>query len=121
MRNSLKTLNQIRKVFKSPGISVYTPLCHNHAFVSALLDNTFSLWFAKGLRGIGDLYVDNSSASFQQLSSKYDIPHSSFFRYVQSRHFVRENIPHFESNYICMPSLTYFLFYLAVRSSLLNL
>lgn len=82
VRNSLKILNQIKNVCKTPGISVYTPVCHNHAFVPASLDKTFSLWCAKGLRCVGDLYVNNSFASFQQIRSKYDIPHSDFFRYI---------------------------------------
>lgn len=35
-----------------------------------------------------NLFIDNSLASFAQLSKEFDLPVSNFFRYLQARHFV---------------------------------
>lgn len=96
VRNSLKILIQIKNSYRVPNISIYTPICHNHAFTPASLDSTFTTWSAKGIKCVKDLYLDNKFASFEQLRSKYNLPHSNFFRYMQIRHFVREGIPNFE-------------------------
>ncbi len=97
VRNSLKILIQIKNTYKVPNISIYTPVCHNHAFTPALLDRTFATWYTKGLKCLQDFYIDNTFASFDQLRDKYNLSKSHFFRYMQLRHFVRDNIPHYET------------------------
>ena len=113
VRNSLKILTQIKHTYKVPGISICTPFCHNHTFTPALLDNAFVRWCAKGLKCIKDCYFNNNFASFGQLSSKYNLSSSNFFRYMQLRHFGRENIPNFETT---CESRTFFYYSLSPES-----
>ncbi len=85
LKNSIKILNQVRKVLSLPETSVYTPICYNHSFSPPWSDRTYFVWKEKGLCSIKDLYVEGRFASFNQLREKFDLPHSHFFRYVQIR------------------------------------
>ena len=40
-----------------------------------------------------DLFIGNSLASFEQLSEKFSLPKSNFFRYLQARHLVVSHLP----------------------------
>ena len=95
IKNSVKILNQIRKHFALPGVSVYTPIAYNRLFKPGITDCVFSDWRRMGLRCIGDLYIDRKLASFAQLQAKFQLPQAHFFRYLQIRDFVREHIPEF--------------------------
>ena len=55
----------------------------------------FLQWQNRGLRTQQDLFIDGSFASFQQLRTKFPIPHAQFFRYLQLRDFIRKQLPHF--------------------------
>lgn len=91
--NSLRIWYQIRKVYRLPETSAFTPICHNHAFLPSQLDAAFSAWKTKGLITIKDLYIENQFATFSQLRERYNLPSSHFFRYLQIRNYVRQNIP----------------------------
>lgn len=43
----------------------------------------------------GDLYINNTFASFTQFQTKYHLPHSHFYFYLQIRHFTQVYIPEF--------------------------
>lgn len=53
----------------------------------------FHDWGEKGLCCIGDLYIENQSAQFPLLQSKYHLPHTHSYHYFRVRHFVWECIP----------------------------
>uniref|UniRef100_A0AAR2LAI9 Reverse transcriptase domain-containing protein n=2 Tax=Pygocentrus nattereri TaxID=42514 RepID=A0AAR2LAI9_PYGNA len=97
IKNSLKILNQIKRFTNAPLTSVYTPIMCNHFFLPAKMDKAFSVFESKGLRTIEDLYVDGTFISFNQFKDKFNLSHIHFFRYLQLRHYVRQNISHFES------------------------
>ena len=95
--NCLKIWQQIKKCCKLPGTSIYAPVCHNHAFPPALSDATFYSWRQKGIVVLKDLYIDKHFASFTQLKDKFALPQTHFFRYLQVRNYVRQNLTIFES------------------------
>lgn len=97
LRNSLRILNQIRSVNKLSSVSIHTPICHNHTFLPSQTDGVFAVWRDRGLATLGDLYMDKQFASFNQLQTKFNIPNSHFFRYLQIRHYVKDRIPNFET------------------------
>lgn len=72
--NSLKIWYQIRRIFKLPQICSLTPIACNHAFPPSQTDKTFLSWKEKGIITIGDLYIDNIFATFNQLRQKFGIP-----------------------------------------------
>lgn len=51
----------------------------------------FAVWSEKGIKTFSDLYINSQLASFAQLSNKFHLPNSHFFRYLQFRHYVEEN------------------------------
>lgn len=53
----------------------------------------FSLWKRKGIGCIGSLYMNEQ---FKELQSKYELPNSHFFRYLQIRDYVRKYFPDFK-------------------------
>ncbi len=84
LKNSIKILNQVRKVLSLPETSVYTPICYNNSFSPPWSDRTYFIWKEKGLCSIKDLYVEGRFASFNQLREKFDLPHSHFFGIYKS-------------------------------------
>ena len=52
-------------------------------------------WKGFGIYTFKDLYVDNTFASFQQLSDIYELPKQHFFRYLQVRSCVQKIFPSF--------------------------
>uniref|UniRef100_A0A671XVP2 Reverse transcriptase domain-containing protein n=1 Tax=Sparus aurata TaxID=8175 RepID=A0A671XVP2_SPAAU len=97
MRNTFKILQQIKGVLDLPGVSTYAPICQNPYFKPGMMDAAFVQWSDKGLTAIIDLYINDHFATFAQLQTKFGLPSSHFFRYLQVRNFVRQSIPHFET------------------------
>lgn len=81
--------------------SLKSPIHANHMFPSSLQDSVFLQWQNRGLRTQQDLFIDGSFASFQQLHTKFLIPHTHFFRYLQLHDLIRKQLPHFPE---CLPS-----------------
>lgn len=93
--NSLKIYSQFRKHFGLHQLSFSSPIASNNLFPPSLQDATFRGWRSKGLKNFKDLFIENKFASFAQLSNKYDLPTSHFFRYLQIRHFIASSNPKF--------------------------
>lgn len=55
------------------------------------------MWRKKGISIFKDLYIDNTFASFNQLSLTFHLPKSHLFRYFQIRDFTRKNFVDFPS------------------------
>lgn len=62
-----------------------------------------------------DLYIDNNFVSFEQLVSKYDVPRSHFFSYLQVRSFVASQIAGFPHCFPVSPLHTIFKLKLEFR------
>lgn len=97
VQNSIKILMQIKTHLKIPEISMFTPISHNPAFAPGMQDKTYSAWYTKGIKCIKNLYINGNFASFEDLMHLYNLSTSNFFRYLQIRSFVRENMTHFET------------------------
>lgn len=97
LRNSIRILNQIRSFSTLSNVSIYTPICHNHSFLPSQTDGVFAVWRDKGLATLRDLYIDKKFASFNQLKSKFNLSNSHFFRYLQIRHYVKDQIANFQT------------------------
>jgi len=69
-------------------LSLYAPICNNHAFLPIKLDPVFVQWQRAGLGKFIYLYIDGTFAKFDTLSTKFNLQSSNFFRYLQI-HFVR--------------------------------
>ena len=95
VNQSLRILKQLKKCLGIQNISIYSPITNNHLFQPSLLDNGFKIWRDKGIHSIRDLYFENTFASFEQLSAKYELTNAHFFRYLQIRDFVRKKFPNF--------------------------
>uniref|UniRef100_A0A8C4S8Q7 Reverse transcriptase domain-containing protein n=1 Tax=Erpetoichthys calabaricus TaxID=27687 RepID=A0A8C4S8Q7_ERPCA len=48
-----------------------------------------------GIKMLRDLYIDNIFTSFEQLRSKFNLPATHFFYYLQIRNFVKQKLPDF--------------------------
>ena len=97
LENSLQILKQIKRVLSVPELSVYSPICYNHTFIPPLSDTAFTYWREKGLISFADLYINNRFAAFNELKEAFSLPQAHFFRYLQVRHFVRNNFNNFET------------------------
>lgn len=97
VKNSLRILKQIKAACQVSSASIYAPICQNHSFLPAQLDGAFAAGREKGIIAFTDLYINSQLASFSQLSNKFNLPSSHFFRYLQVRHYVKENWPHLDS------------------------
>ena len=60
-------------------------------FPPGQLDNRFSQWKDLGICTIGDLYIEETFASFAQLQEKYVLPRSHFHLYLQIRDCIRSS------------------------------
>lgn len=92
---TLKIWNQFRRHFGFQTISFAAPVASNPAFSPSIIDNAFSTWANLGIRRFQDLYIDNTFATFEQLSVKFGLPRSHFFRFLQIRSYVRSLDPRF--------------------------
>lgn len=88
VKHSLKIWAQFRKHFGFHSFSLLSPIASNFLFKPSCQDSAFQEWHRKGIVCFKDLFIDNSLASFEQLSRKFSLPKSNFFRYLQARHFV---------------------------------
>lgn len=95
VHNSVKIYIQFRKHFDLQNMSLSSPITANTFFYPSVQDAAFHAWQRQGLKNFSDLYIGDKFASFEQLSAKYNLPSSSFFRYLQVRHFVSSSIPGF--------------------------
>ena len=86
---------QIRKRFGWLSLPQITPLCNNYLFVPAKLDSRFAALENKGLKCLGDLYIDGLFTSFNQLRSTFGLGGTDFFRFFQLRDFARTHSPQF--------------------------
>lgn len=97
IHSTVRIWKQTKSHFKLKPISYALPITGNPTFPPSILDNTFNLWMNRGIHTIGELYINGIFASFAQLQSKYNIPGSSFFRYLQIRNYVRKYLQNFET------------------------
>ena len=58
-------------------------------FTPSCTDPTFTEWFDKGIKSICNVYIEDTFASFSQLSQAYSLPKNHFFRYLQIRSFIQ--------------------------------
>ena len=105
LKHSLRILDQIKVACQIPNVSIHAPICQNHSFKPGLLDGVFGVWRERGIKTFLDLYIDGKFASFTDLRTKFNLPNSHFFRYLQVRHYVKENCPQFESTPTTHPFL----------------
>ncbi len=94
---SLRIANQFKRCLGIQSISIHSPIIRNHLFQPSLLDNGFKMWYDKGIHSIEDLYVNNTFASFEQLSKKFGLTNNHFLRYLQIRDFTRKRFANFPS------------------------
>lgn len=95
VNHTIRIWAQCRRHFGLQGASTCSLIKFNHMFIPSCTDNTFTLWFDKGIRSIHHLYIEDTFASFSQLSQIYDLPRNNFFRYLQIRSFVRNTFDSF--------------------------
>lgn len=95
--NTLKIWFQFRQCFGFKDFLIVSPICKNHLFLPAQLDSVFSQWQQTGLVKFSDLFIDDFFASFSSLSSKYNLPSSHLFRYLQVRHLIQNLCPTYPS------------------------
>lgn len=87
---TLKIWSQIRRHFGWLTLPLATPICNNHLFVPAKMDLRFSVLEHKGLGTLGDLYVNDVFASFNELVTRFNFNKSDLFRYFQLRNFAKK-------------------------------
>lgn len=90
IHSTVRIWKQIKSHLKLKPIFYALPITGNPTFPPSILDNTFNLWMNRGIHTIGELHINGIFASFAQLQCKYNIPGSSFFRYLQIRNYVRK-------------------------------
>lgn len=95
VRHTLRIWAQFRRAYNFNDLSLLSPTASNHLFVPSLRDLTFQNWHEKGIKWFKDLFIDGSFTSFDQLSQKYDLPRSHFYRFLQARHYVSSILPTF--------------------------
>lgn len=64
-----------------------------------MADGAFKIWHRKGLKCFDDLYIDNSFASFSQMTETFGIAKTHFFRFLQIRDFIQ----HLTAQFPCKP------------------
>ena len=60
------------------------------------MDPVFSMWKARNIVFLQDLYFEGNLVSFQHLQQTYDLPSTHLFRFLQIRHYIRTHIPRYE-------------------------
>lgn len=98
VNNSIRIWAQFRRHFGFQRASSLSPVscpASNHMFTPSCMDPAFTSWFNKGIKTINDLYIENSFASFSQLSQTYDLLKTHFFCYLQIRSFVKKTFTQF--------------------------
>ena len=95
VKSTLRVWTQFKRHFGLQSLSLLAPIVANPAFPPSIVDRAFLSWSTLGIKTFKDLYIDDTFASFEQLSTKYTLPRSNFFRYLQIRSFVRNVSPQF--------------------------
>ena len=95
VRATLRIWIQFRKESHLSDMSIYSPICNNTLFPAAKLDDTYKQWNQKNLTTCKDFFINNLFPDFANFASTFSIPNSSFYRYLQIRHFVQTHIPTF--------------------------
>ena len=90
--STLRIWIQFRQTFHLSDLSILSPICNNHLFPAAKMDDTFKWWDSMGLSVFKEFFINNVFLSFADLVSKFNISKSSFFRYLQVRHFIQTHI-----------------------------
>lgn len=108
VNHSIRLWAQCRRHFGLQGTSILSPVKSNHMFTPSCTDPVFAQWFNKGIRAIHDLYIEDTFASFSQLSQNFDLPMNPFFRYLQIRSFVQRHLCNFQKS-LLNHTLTIFL------------
>jgi len=67
-----------RHVGDTPPISQFSPIWSNAQFTPGRADGGFQVWADKGVKKIGDLYVQGTLLTFNDLCLKYSIPKKHF-------------------------------------------
>lgn len=70
--HSLKIYFQLRKYFNLQEMSLFSTVASNHCFSPSTLDTAFTMWHRRGLKCFNDLFIDNTFASFTELSEKFN-------------------------------------------------
>ena len=92
----IKIWKQLRNHFKLKAVSFLLPITANPPFTPSALDEAYSTGKWLGICIVGNLYIEGTFASFQQLQERFNLPGNQFFRYLQIRDYVRTHFPNFE-------------------------
>ncbi|KAL0149606.1 hypothetical protein M9458_055133 [Cirrhinus mrigala] len=95
VRHTMRVWAQFRKYFGFCDFSLFSPILSNPLFQPSLSDSAFQDWHGRGIEKFKDLFIDNRMASFAQISGKFGLPNTHFFRYLQARHFLHSQIASF--------------------------
>lgn len=72
--NTVKVLQDIMKFAGRRGfLSSLTPLIGNRDFLPGIQKSLFHRWHWKGIRVVGDLYLDNTLRTFNKLKDKFNL------------------------------------------------
>lgn len=88
IHNTQRIWKQIKAHFGVKTLSFLLPIAANLSFSPSVLDGGFKQWRGLRIRTIGDLYLNGTFASFEQLQEKYGLHRSNFFRFLQVRSYV---------------------------------
>ena len=80
VRTTLKIWRQFKLNFGILPSLLHAPIEQNHSFPPSLMDKAFSAWVQAGITSFSDLYIEGTFASFQQLTVKFSLRKSTFFR-----------------------------------------
>uniref|UniRef100_A0A8C8E244 Reverse transcriptase domain-containing protein n=1 Tax=Oryzias sinensis TaxID=183150 RepID=A0A8C8E244_9TELE len=88
-KNTLSIWNKVRTSFKLPKkLSAVLSIRHIKSFTPISLDKGFTKWSNQGLLYIHQLIDSEHLMSFEQLSRRFKLQKSDFFRYLQMRSFL---------------------------------
>lgn len=93
--STLRIWIQFRQTFNLSGLSIHSPICDNHLFPPANLDESFRQWHQHGLISCKDFFMNKVFPNFTDFANTFSISKSNFFRYLQIRHFIQTLIPSF--------------------------
>lgn len=79
--------NQFIRHYGLNSFSMQAPVSKDHIFKPSLRDGAFTLWSNHGIKSFND--NEGIFASFPQIMSKYEVPKSHIFTYLQIRSFVK--------------------------------
>uniref|UniRef100_A0A669BRS1 Reverse transcriptase domain-containing protein n=1 Tax=Oreochromis niloticus TaxID=8128 RepID=A0A669BRS1_ORENI len=93
--STLKIWFQFRSHFKFISPSTRLPLLRNHLFSPATTNTAYLTWHERGIKTMSALYKGDVFLSFSELSSKFNLPPTHLFLYLQIRHCVSSLFPNF--------------------------